>query len=225
MQNLVTAMVVTVSVIAAVITIGAFLGPFLPRVLSRLREALNPRTVWRERLEDMITQLEETVEAIPASATEPDHEPVAASATPSDFTAQEASRGIQLYGERSIALVDSIGLLDLDQAYFPARIEPRISLWKIRMEVERRLKTLVSLADPNIKLWQNRVRVDWLESRGILSSQLADGLRRVIQVTNHAAHGEFVEVADAIRIVNTGVPLLNELNRLIDLAGRHAKAQ
>jgi hypothetical protein len=208
-------------VAATLVTIGTALAGLLSRWLwPALRALIQPRVVWREELEDKLARLEAEFEPVsePPRGEEPDSD--ASAQSHEESPTQTEIRALQLHPRGPLGLIDTTGFLDFEDEHFPARIEPRTALWRMRVETERRLKTLLSLIDPTVTIWQNRARVNWLLARGVLSGDLADRLRRVIDVANHASHGEAVEVADAIRIVRIGVPLLNELNRLIDQLGK-----
>jgi len=98
-----------------------------------------------------------------------------------------------------------------------------LALAKLRIEIEKGLKGLNILTSRNTKKDANNVRshnfsnsqlLNNLKNQGILSANIANDLRTVLNICNRAIHGESIREKDAKTIVNIGVDSLLYLANL-----------
>ena len=99
-----------------------------------------------------------------------------------------------------------------------AASDPVVALAKLRIELESRLRRLLVNADPNI----SQLRPSPLPSvikrltvRELFPAEFGAALRDVIAICNRAIHGEDIRDVDARQIVNTGIELLEALERIV----------
>ena len=100
-----------------------------------------------------------------------------------------------------------------------AETDTQLALAKIRIEIEKQLKSLFNIYLPenshHASRLSPRLTVESLKKRNILESSLANVLQDVIQVANRAIHGEEISKENALKLVNTASKALSELEDVI----------
>jgi hypothetical protein len=101
-----------------------------------------------------------------------------------------------------------------------AETEPVLALVQLRIEIERVINRFFMR---NLPQRSNRPRhlgfqISELAKKQVLAPEVAYSLRRVLDITNRAAHGEKIRPEDAARIIDAGISLLERLHwRAYDL--------
>jgi hypothetical protein len=96
------------------------------------------------------------------------------------------------------------------------RQDPPVGLAKLRIELERILRTWNSLISDGERSGRNlslsRLVSRLYEAKAI-PLEIADGLREVLHLANRAVHGEYIRREDAETVAGLGVSLLLELQK------------
>lgn len=91
--------------------------------------------------------------------------------------------------------------------------EAPLGLAKLRIELEQLLKSLYSLAEPELagrRLSSKRL-IEGVISEGVIPAEWGAPLREVLSLSGRALHGEFIRPEDAEDLAMAGVRLLGEL--------------
>jgi hypothetical protein len=99
-----------------------------------------------------------------------------------------------------------------------AESDPVVALAKLRIELESRLRRLLDKVNPDV----SRARpsslvtvIKNLAAADLFAAEFGAALRDVIAICNRAIHGEDIRDVDARQIVNTGIELLEALERIV----------
>lgn len=104
----------------------------------------------------------------------------------------------------------------IDHIRSTAELDPPLALMELRLEIENAINRLARRISPEIE-GRNRTealrrRLDRLLEEGALSASVADSLRRVVSIANRAAHGEKIQSADALSVIDSGTVLLEQIH-------------
>jgi hypothetical protein len=100
-----------------------------------------------------------------------------------------------------------------------AEADPVVALAKLRIEIESKLRRLHELANPSDTQREKAAPLSLL-IRNLVASEvilpdLGSALRSVVSICNRAVHGEEIREADAEQMIESGIGLLEDLERTL----------
>jgi hypothetical protein len=106
----------------------------------------------------------------------------------------------------------------LEWRHQPATVDPNLALVSLRIEIERRVNTIAELVGmaPKRSLQQT---VQELQSREVFPADFADGLVRLIQYGNAAAHGATIDAGTSFSASILQPEILDSLDDIIKQLG------
>jgi len=113
-----------------------------------------------------------------------------------------------------------------DQLLQLAETDPAFALAKLRIEIERRLRSIaeINLASPQEREKISRSGVRQISRillrEEVINTKAFEALEEVTNILNKAVHGIKIEPSEAIRVIDTGFALLHYLD---DVAGKIAE--
>lgn len=104
---------------------------------------------------------------------------------------------------------------DVNERFVVDTEDPNLALVALRIEIEKRLQTLMQKHGLRDRGTAKRHLED-LQKAGVLDTQSIDGLQRLIGLANRAAHGAEVDPAIADWAAETGPQILGTLDDEIE---------
>ena len=103
--------------------------------------------------------------------------------------------------------------------------DPNLALAGLRIDIERKLRTLVGVIDPDNSLKPLSQVVEIIGSRGLFTKAQTQAMQGILKRLNIAVHGGRVPVEDAAEVIQMGSRLLDSLEKRVRKQDQTAKTQ
>jgi hypothetical protein len=101
--------------------------------------------------------------------------------------------------------------------------DPNLALAGLRIDIERKLRTLMGVIDPDNSLKPLSQVVEIIGSRGLFTKGQTQAMHGILKRLNIAVHGGRVPVKDATEVIQMGSRLLDSLDKRVREQGQAAK--